>query len=137
MYLQSITKVAIAAISLVAFFSAACTTTQATIRTTPPGAKVYLRGKYLGRTPVQVKLNNGWLDESQYRVSIKHEGHKPVKVKLDQEIQAGNIVGDLFLGFVTLGYGWYLGILNGKTHSAEYSFLLEETGPTAGTEKQQ
>ena len=51
----------------------ACSTTS-TIITEPSGAKVYLSGRYLGRSPVEVKLTDGFVDDADYWVKVKKEG---------------------------------------------------------------
>ena len=109
---------------LLTLILSACSTTS-TIVTKPPGAKVNLSGRYLGRSPVEVKLTDGFVDDANYWVKVKKEGYKTQDFKLEQRWSPGYIILDVVLCIPTLGLGCYLVWLNGKTHQSEYVIPLE------------
>ncbi len=102
----------------------ACTTTS-TIITRPPGAKVYLSGQYLGRSPVEAELNDGFVDGADYWVEVKKKGYRDQRFRLQQHWSPGYIVLDILICLPTLGFGCYLVYFNAKTHDSEYIIPLE------------
>ena len=99
--------------------------TVSTITSEPPGAKVYMRGQYLGRTPVVVRLNDGLLDDSNHYVIVKKDGFKTQQFPLQKRWSAGYIALDALICGPTLGLGCYLAALNAKVHEKQYPVLLE------------
>jgi hypothetical protein len=98
--------------------------TMATIRTDPPGARVYLKGKYVGTAPVQVKLNDGLADDTHYYVRVEKEGYETQNGGLQQHWSVGGIIADVLLFVPTLGGSVYLGYFNAKRHEDEYVFPM-------------
>ena len=117
---------------VVALGLSACSTTSM-ILTNPPGAKIYLSGRYLGLSPVEAELTDGFVDGANYWVKIKKEGYKTQDFKLRQRWSPGYIVLDILICLPTLGAGCYLVYLNGKTHDSEYVIPLEPTDPSRAT----
>jgi len=115
---------AIHTICFISLFVCSCTTTS-TIRTSPPGAKVYLNNRYVGRTPVKVKLNDGFLDNANYFVKIEKPGYKTQQFPLEQTWRAGWIILDVLLLVPTLGISGDLILVNGKRHKAKYHVVME------------
>lgn len=115
-------------VSLVLAASACSTTSQ--IITNPPGAKVYLSGRYLGLSPVEARLTDGFVDGANYWVKVQKEGYKTQDFKLRQSWSPGYIVLDALICLPTLGLGCYLVYLNAKTHESEYVIPLEPLGPS-------
>lgn len=127
---------AIHTICFVSLFVCSCTTTS-TIRTSPPGAKVYLNNRYIGRTPVKVKLNDGFLDNAKYFVKIEKPGYETQQFPLEQTWRAGWIILDVLLLLPTLGISGYLIVVNGKRHKAKYHVVMEHRPyPTEAAERQ-
>jgi hypothetical protein len=112
-------------------FGASACSTMSTIRSDPPGAKVYMQGRYLGSTPVQVELKDGFIEGSDYFIKVQKEGYKTQEFKLAQRFSVGYIVLDALLCLPTLGLGCNLAYLNGQTHLSEYPVLLEPDGNKA------
>jgi hypothetical protein len=100
-----------------------------TITSNPPGARVYLREQYVGTTPVTVKLDDGFLDNSRYNIRIAMDGYREQALVLQQEWSAGGIVLDALLFFPTLGIMGYVCALNCQRHRDSYSFILEPVPP--------
>lgn len=108
---------------LVASLLGACSTT-ATINTVPQGAKVWVRGEYRGRTPIEVKLEDGTYASATY-VKLAKKGFRPAEVKLKPTWSPGFLVLNVLLFLPTFGGSVYLCMLNCKTHDWNYSFPLE------------
>jgi len=103
--------------------------TMSTIRSDPPGAKVYVKGVYVGETPVTVKLKDGLDSANQYWVQIKKPGYKTFKVTLPKQWSAGYLILDALICLPTLGIGCYLVYFNGKSHYDRYFYVLERGSP--------
>jgi len=110
---------------------AGCSTTTI-IRTEPPGAKVYLKDEYVGETPVQVKLRDGFLSDAIYRARIEKDGYEPQDYGLEQHYSVGLLILDGVVCLPTLGFGCYLAALNGQRHQDEYSVRLVPLQAPAG-----
>ena len=104
-----------------------CSTTSA-IRTNPPGAKVYLKGEYLGESPVSAKLKDGFVG-ADYHVRITKDGYEPQEFKLEQHLSAGLITLDAITCLPTLGIMCYVIALNGQRHEDEYVVPLAPLAP--------
>jgi len=111
-------------IGIMAFSLCAGCATTATIRTDPPGARVYLRGQYMGTSPVKVKLKDGFADDAGYHVKVEKEGYQTQSAGLQQDWSVGGIVTDILLLVPTLGNSIYIGYFNAKRHREEYFFPL-------------
>lgn len=109
----------------------ACTTTS-TINTAPPGAKIHVADRYLGMSPVKVKMNDGYLDDTTYFAKISKEGYETQEFELTQRMRPGFIALDALLCLPTFGLGCYLIALNGKRHEKEYLIPLEPTSGAPG-----
>jgi hypothetical protein len=121
-------KTWILTLATAALMATGCST-MATIRTDPPGARVYLKGKYIGTSPVQVKLKDGLAGDAHYYVKVEKEGYESQSGGLDQRWSVGGIVVDALLLLPTLGASVYLGYFNAKRHEDEYFFPLPPARP--------
>jgi len=99
-------------------------TTMATIRTQPPGARVYVNGRFVGRSPVQVELKDGFAEGTYYRVKLQKERYEPQETKLEQHWSVGGIILDALLVLPTLTASIGLGYFNAIRHCDEYGFTL-------------
>lgn len=71
------------------------------IRTAPPGAKAYVDGKLIGRTPVDFHVPRSEIKPHSLRV--EKEGFEPVDDAIRTRIAPGRVVGAFFsLGIVYL-----------------------------------
>jgi len=98
--------------------------TVSTIRSNPPGARVYVNNRYVGTSPVKVKLNDGLLDGSDYVVKLVREGYETQTVSLAKNWSAGYLALDILLLLPTLGISGYFIVLNGQVHEDSYNFTL-------------
>ncbi len=98
--------------------------TTATINTEPQGAKVFVKGKYRGRSPVEVSLKDGTYASTSY-IKLEKEGYKTVEVPVKPTWSPGFVILNVLLFIPTLGLSYYFCLLNCKTHSWDYSFPLE------------
>lgn len=112
------------ALALLASSLCACSTTSMIV-TNPPGANVYIKGQFMGQSPVEVDLTDGFVDGANYWVKLTKQGYKTQEIKLRQSWAVGYIVLDALLCIPTFGLGCYLIYLNGRTHECDYHFLLE------------
>lgn len=114
----------IAAVCALALAASACTTTS-TIRTRPPGARVFVNGAYVGESPVEVELPDG-LQSFPAGTSAKLEldGYETQNVLLTKSWSVGYLLLDGLLLLPTLGLSGYFAVFNGKTHESEYEFLM-------------
>lgn len=81
---------------------------------------MYLQGAYVGETPQQVELDDGFFES--YEVKLDKEGYESQTVKLKQDIKVGYLLLDLLcggpIGIVICGP------FNGKRHRENYEFTL-------------
>ena len=98
--------------------------TTATINTEPQGAKVFVKGQYRGRSPVEVELKDGTYASTSY-IKLVKEGYKPTEVPVKPTWSPGFIILNVLLFLPSLGTSVYLCMLNCKTHSWDYTFALE------------
>jgi hypothetical protein len=132
MALRRAPTIRVIALATVLSFSACATTS--TITTQPPGAKVYVQGLYSGLSPLTLKLRDGFIDGSTYRVRVEKSGYKPQEAGLGQDYSAGGIVLDALLLFPTLFLSAYLCALNCQRHHDHYDFVLEPEEPQAAAQ---
>lgn len=62
----------------------------------PEGASVYVNGSLMGKTPVQIKLENN----KDYTIEFREEGYQTKTVYLDKGIGAGWIILDVVFGLI-------------------------------------
>jgi len=62
----------------------------------PEGASVYVNGSLMGKTPVQLKLENN----KDYTIEFREEGYQSKTVFLNKGIGAGWIILDVVFGLV-------------------------------------
>lgn len=100
------------------FIVSGCTTLS-TIRTNPPGARLHLNGKYMGTTPVEVELDDGFGAWARYQAEIYMDGYEPKKIHLQQDTDwvTAILVGGLVC--------WWCPYFNGQRHRPVYEFHLE------------
>lgn len=98
--------------------------TTATINTTPQGAKVFVKGQYRGRSPVEVELKDGTYASTSY-IKLEKEGYKTTEVPVAPTWSPGFVILNTLLFLPTLGLSVYMCMLNCKTHSWDYTFVLE------------
>ncbi len=116
------------AVTALALVLTACTTT-ATIHTIPPGARVYIRGTYRGKSPVKVELKDGF-DNALYYARLEKEGYATDEVRL-QDHYSPWIVLDAILLLPTLTLWRFVLQANGRRHQDEYWFRLRPASPPA------
>lgn len=114
------------ALSFTLIASPACTTTT-TIQSTPPGAKAYLNGRYLGTTPVKIILNDGFLPDAQYDLRLTLDCYRETNTRLSQNYNTGYLLLDVLLILPTFGGSIYLAALNGKSHQNTYNIFMEKS----------
>ncbi len=117
------------ALVLAAAMLGGCYTT-ATINTEPQGAKVWVKGKYRGRSPVEVELKDGTYASTSY-IKLEKEGYKTTEVPVKPTWSPGFVILNVLLFLPTLGLSYYFCLLNCKTHSWDYSFPLEPAAAPA------
>ena len=66
------------------------------VTSNPDGAEVFINGISYGKTPVRVKLKTN----SEYEITYKKEGYRPVTKRITNKVGAGWIVLDVILGLV-------------------------------------
>lgn len=64
------------------------------MESTPPKAQVYIDGKYMGDTPLQLKLSV----KNDYAVEFRAEGYQPRVYHISNKVGAGWIILDVLLG---------------------------------------
>jgi hypothetical protein len=106
------------------FGSVGCST-MVTVNSQPQGAKLFVRGKYVGRTPVKVKMEDGLDSTANYHLELRKEGYKTAKANILPTWSGGFIALDAIFCLPTLGITCYLIYFNGKTHESEHTFPLE------------
>lgn len=62
----------------------------------PEGAQVYVNGSLMGKTPVQIKLDNN----KDYTIEFREEGYQSKTVFLNKGIGAGWIILDVVFGLI-------------------------------------
>lgn len=72
----------------------------ATFHSNRDGSKVYIDGKYVGDTPLELEFHCGDIGDRRYR--IEHEGCEPAEGILNARVSAGSIVGASFTAGITL-----------------------------------
>jgi PEGA domain/Short C-terminal domain len=71
------------------------------IRTAPPGAKAYVDGNFIGRTPVEFSVPRREIRPHALR--LEKEGFEPIEDTIRTRVAPGRIVGAIFsLGIVYL-----------------------------------
>src|SRR5258706_11111937 len=85
-----------AAATLLAFLLAACSSAT-TLRSYPTGAKVYLDGELVGRTPYT--MSDTKIVSSTTSVRLEYPGFEPYQASIsrNEEFDAGACIGGLFL----------------------------------------
>ena len=63
------------------------------VNTNPPGAKIFLDGRLVGTSPMQLAVDRK--DEAQVRVEL--DGYEPVTIDRDKELNAW-FIGNLLIG---------------------------------------
>ncbi len=109
-------------ISVLALLAAGCASSTL-IRSVPAGAKVYVDGQYLGRTPVTHRDSGPlWTTKA---VTLKLDGYDDQSGTLRKEnLQTGPLVGCILVYVPCL---WLTG------YPDEYTFTLDEKAPAYGS----
>ena len=118
--MKYIQMVLIAILSL-SMMSACVSTT--VLKSSPPGAKFYADGHYLGEGPVTYSDKKTSL--SQTLIEIKKEGYadKTVILKRNEELNVGALVGGILLAPTVVGLLFFLWITD---YSPAHSYDLEK-----------
>lgn len=62
----------------------------------PSGAEVFINGKYMGKTPITLKLSS----KSTYMIEFKKEGYKTISRNVTNKVGAGWVILDVLAGLV-------------------------------------
>jgi len=112
------------ALIVVSTLLSACTESTM-IRTSPPDAKVYVNGQFVGVSPVRCKVPRAEFRDG-IPVRIERDGYEPVTSTLRTRIATGRIVG----GFFAFGIPF---MFRGPTAFLEqHDFELQSSAPPAG-----
>jgi hypothetical protein len=103
---------------LLASVSLACTSSTV-ISTTPAGARVFLDGAYVGRTPYV--MSDTRIVGSATSVRIEADGYEPLQatIRRDEEFSVGACIGGVFL---LVPFLWIMG------YRPEHTYLLRPAG---------
>lgn len=69
------------------------------INSDPNGADIYVNGQFMGKTPLNIKLQN---NQSSYTVEFKKQGYETQVYNINRQIGAGWIILDILSGFVPI-----------------------------------
>ena len=64
----------------------------------PTGAEVYINGKYVGKTPLSLKLSS----KTSYAIEFKMEGYKSITRNVTNKVGAGWVILDVLGGLVPI-----------------------------------
>ena len=62
----------------------------------PAGAEVYINGKYMGKTPLSLKLSS----KTSYVIEFRKEGYKSIARNVTNKVGAGWVILDVLGGLV-------------------------------------
>ena len=62
----------------------------------PSGAEVFINGKYIGKTPITLKLSS----KSTYMIEFRKEGYKTITRNVTNKVGAGWVILDVLAGLV-------------------------------------
>lgn len=107
-------------LTIPAIFLIGCYTTT-TINSDPSGLAVYHQGQYIGRTPVDLRVENGLENSAGSPVILKTNDGRKHSIMLRKSWSPGYLILDAILCIPTLGLACYLIYFNGKTYDWEYN----------------
>ena len=94
-----------------------------TIKSTPPGAKVFIDGEERGQTPLAMEEENGFFEQREVRVEL--EGHQTIETTIVQsEPVWGCVAPSLCLGPFTFCTSC-LGLRYATKYAEEYEIVLD------------
>ncbi len=64
----------------------------------PSGAKVYINGEYIGKTPLEIPL----LSEINYEIEFKKSGYETKKAYITSKVGAGWVILDVVGGLIPI-----------------------------------
>jgi hypothetical protein len=69
---------------------------------TPPNARVFLNGEYLGSAPINAKVQKNAKQGNSY-IEVKADGYETSKINMTRKASVGFILLDICFGVVPLG----------------------------------
>lgn len=103
-------------------FGAGCTH-DVTIKSKPPGARIFVDGVDQGETPVVLEESAGFFEEK--RVRVEKEGYQPIETVIVQaEPRWGCVAPSLCLAPFTFGLSCF-GLMWATKYAEEYEIVLD------------
>lgn len=74
---------------IVAALTAGCGTVNTRVVSTPPGARVYNNGRYMGTTPLTLPLTDNFGGMDEYYILLEKNGFKPQSIEVMEHFHNG------------------------------------------------
>jgi hypothetical protein len=78
------------------------------IRTTPPGASVYVNERYLGASPAEFAADSWSVRPHAYRYRVVKAGYAPSEGEIPARLSIGRIITAYFSGCLSCARGFYV-----------------------------
>lgn len=75
---------------------------------TPPNAKVYYNGNYVGEAPINVKIPKS-AKQGNSKIEIKADGYETSTINMTRKVSVGYTILDIFTGVIWLGIDFATG----------------------------
>ena len=100
----------------------------ALIRSSPPGAKVDINGRFAGITPTEIEVSRAEFERPvTYRIEL--DGYEPLAGELHKRVAPARIVGGVF------SFGISLPFKRPTAFEDEYSFVLQRSPTVSASER--
>lgn len=87
---------------------------------TPPNARVFYNGEFIGEAPTNVKIHKSAKQGNSY-IEVKAEGYETSKISMTRKASAGFIILDICFGILPLGVDFVTGnIYNPRPNKIDY-----------------
>jgi len=94
---------------------------------TPPNAKVYVDGNYVGTAPCKTKIPKT-IKDAQHVIDIKADGYETATVTTNRKLSVGYLVLDIFTGIIWTAVDFATGnIYLQKPKKIEYNLEKKQT----------
>lgn len=78
------------------------------IRTSPPGASVYVNERYLGASPAELEARSWSVRPHAYRYRVVKAGYVPREGEIPARLSIGRIIAAYFSACLSCGRGFYV-----------------------------